>query len=206
MSAKILLHVCCAPCSIAVIDELRATREVVVYFYNPNIYPLAEYEKRKAEVVRVCREWLIELIDADHEPQVWEEQVGGIGPVKEGGARCAACCRLRLRAAAEQARALGIPGFATSLSSGRQKDSAAINEIGRAVAGEFGLMFLGEDWKKKGRAERARRMVAERGIYRQRYCGCRYSLEAASHAMGRGEAGRPRSRPDLTTENNDPSI
>ncbi|MFA6603351.1 MAG: epoxyqueuosine reductase QueH [Patescibacteria group bacterium] len=179
MSEKILLHTCCAPCSIAVIDELRASREVVVFFYNPNIYPAAEYDKRKAEVVRVCREWGIRMIDADHEPQVWEEAVGVLGAITEGGSRCAACCRLRLAAAAARARDLGIAVFATSLSSGRQKNSSVINDLGRAIAGEFGLIFLDEDWKKKGRSEKARQLVAERGIYRQRYCGCRYSLAAA---------------------------
>lgn len=175
---RLLLHACCAPCSIAVIDELRRLNELCVFFYNPNIHPEAEYEKRKAGVVRVCEEWGVPMIDGDRDAEKWEGRVGYIVQKKEGGARCSACIRLRLAATAERAKRDGFGGFATSLSSGRQKDSAAVNAIGRAVGQLAGIEFLDTDWKKGGRSERAAAMVAERGIYRQNYCGCRYSLAA----------------------------
>jgi len=173
------LHACCAPCSIAVIDELRRVHDVTVYFFNPNIFPLAEYDKRKAEVIRVCREWGIAMADADREAEVWEAEIGGIKQEKEGGPRCSACYRLRLARAAAYASEHGFDLFATSLSSGRQKDSAVVNAIGQTVGGQAGVPFLSEDWKKKGRLERAARLIAERNIYRQAYCGCRHSFEAA---------------------------
>jgi len=182
---SLLLHTCCAPCSIAVIDEMRTAYEVTVFFYNPNIYPLAEYETRKAEVIRVCREWGIIMIDLDNESAVWEAEVGGFGRGQEGGPRCSACFRLRLAKTAACAKERGFDLFATSLTSGRRKDSAAINAIGRAVSGLQGVAFLDEDWKKGGRQEKARQMVAERSIYRQSYCGCRFSLE---DALARAEA------------------
>jgi epoxyqueuosine reductase len=177
---KILLHTCCAPCSIAIIDEMRADHGVTIFFYNPNIYPLAEYEKRKAEVVRVCREWRLPMIDRDRGADVWDSLVGGIRQDKEGGARCSACFRLRLTRAAICAKEGGFDAFATSLTSGRQKDSAVINAVGRMISEQIGVAFLDEDWKKGGRQEKARQMVAERGIYKQNYCGCRYSLESAN--------------------------
>jgi hypothetical protein len=176
---RLLLHTCCAPCSIAVIDELRADHEIAVFFYNPNIHPLSEYAKRKAEVVRVCREWNIAMVDQDNEAVLWETEVGAIGQSKEGGSRCSACFRLRLAKTAVYARNHGFDLFATSLTSGRRKNSAVINAIGRAVSEIQGVAFLDEDWKKGGRQAKAHMMVTERGIYQQSYCGCRFSLEEA---------------------------
>ena len=95
---------------------------------------------------------------------------------KEGGPRCCACYRLRLDRAAAYAKENGFDIYATSLSSGRQKKSAVVNAIGSALGHSYGLDFLAEDWKKGGRTEKARQMVAERGIYQQNYCGCRFSL------------------------------
>lgn len=176
MSGKLLLHCCCAPCSVAIIDELRHDRELAVLFYNPNLHPIEEYERRKTEVTRVCREWGIETIDHDHAATDWEAAVSGIPQEQEGGSRCSACYRLRLERTAGVARELGFSQFATSLSSGRQKKSAVINAIGHLVAAKSDVPFLDVDWKKGGRQERSRELVREMGIYRQDYCGCRFSL------------------------------
>ncbi len=183
MTDGLLLHVCCAPCSVAIIDELRRDREVTAFFYNPNIQPLAEYEKRKAEVARICREWGIPMVDMDREAEVWEAKVGGVGQERENGPRCAACIALRLARAAAYARDHGFGVFATSLSSSRRKNTAVVNASGQAIAAEFGLIFLAEDWKKGGRQEKAEKLIAEHGIYRQDYCGCRFSLAARDRRL-----------------------
>jgi len=177
MSQKLLLHACCAPCSIAVIDELRHAYDVTVFFYNPNLFPDTEYEKRKREVVRVCGEWGIPMIDGDHESAVWEELVGGVRQEREGGPRCAACTLLRLSKTAERALADGFELFATSLTSSSRKNATVINAQGQAVGRAKGLEFLDKDWKKDGHTEKGRQMVAERKIYRQNYCGCRFSYQ-----------------------------
>ncbi|MDD5252008.1 MAG: epoxyqueuosine reductase QueH [Patescibacteria group bacterium] len=174
---RLLLHACCAPCSVAVIDELRRSRDLTVFFYNPNIHPLAEYLKRKAEVVRVCREWVVPMVDWDYETEKWEREAGGITQEKEGGPRCSACIRLRLATAATYALEHGFDSFATSLSSGRQKKSVVVNAIGRAVGSAVGVPFLDEDWKKGGRMEKALDYIEKMAIYRQEYCGCRFSRE-----------------------------
>ena len=179
MARKVLLHACCAPCSIAIIDELRRSGDLTVIFYNPNIQPLAEYEKRKADVVRVFAEWGVPMVDLDRETEAWEAGVAGIAQDKEGGPRCRACYAQRLAKAAALATEHGFDAFATSLSSGRQKDSQEINAIGKAIGLAVGTTFLSVDWKKGGRLEKARAMVNERGIYRQDYCGCLASLAAA---------------------------
>jgi predicted adenine nucleotide alpha hydrolase (AANH) superfamily ATPase len=161
---KFLLHTCCAPCGIAVI------------FYNPNIYPETEYIKRKTEVIRVCKEWGVSIIDQDYEPETWEKAIRGLEGEPEGGARCGVCFRERLFHTAKVAAELGIKFFGSTLTTGRNKCAIIISPIGLAAGKRFGVAYLAEDWKKKGREERGRKMVRERGIYRQNYCGCKYSM------------------------------
>ncbi len=176
MAEKFLLHVCCAPCGIAVIDELRGSYDLSVLFFNPNIHPEEEYRKRKREVIRVCREWDIPMIDLDYGPDEWDEAVRGLEDEPEGGRRCPVCFRLRLFRTAEVAAERGFPVFGSTLTTGRNKRADLINPIGEAAALRFGIRFFVEDWKKGGRQEKGRTLICERDIYRQNYCGCRYSL------------------------------
>ncbi|HOX60979.1 MAG TPA: epoxyqueuosine reductase QueH [Candidatus Magasanikbacteria bacterium] len=186
---KILLHTCCAPCSIAVIDELKKQYDLTVFFYNPNIFPEEEYLKRKAEVVRVCAEWKVPMIDMDYEWEKWGENVVGLEGEPEGGKRCIECFKMRLRRTAEYARDNGFEMFCTTLTSGRNKKAEVINPIGLELGKEFGVEFFVEDWKtggstasalsglRRSRQERASQLIKEKGIYRQNYCGCVYSAK-----------------------------
>lgn len=172
---RFLLHCCCAPCGIAVIDELRAVYELSVFYYNPNIDPEEEYERRKREVVRVCEEWKVPMIDADYEPAVWAQAVRGRESEPEGGLRCRDCISLRLVRTAGEANARGMDRFGTTLTMGRRKRADMVTPLGIAAGEVMGVEYHVADWKKCGREARARQMVAERGIYRQTYCGCQYS-------------------------------
>ncbi|MBI5742612.1 MAG: epoxyqueuosine reductase QueH [Candidatus Niyogibacteria bacterium] len=174
---KLLLHTCCAPCGIAVIDELRAQYELSVLFFNPNIHPEEEYLKRKREVVKVCAEWGIPTIDQDYLVAEWDAAVRGLENEPEGGKRCLSCFHLRLLHTAQVAKKLGFDLFASTLTTGRNKKAVVINQIGKAAAMRCGVEFYPEDWKKGGRQDRARLMAKERNIYRQNYCGCKYSLQ-----------------------------
>ncbi|PIT87156.1 MAG: hypothetical protein COU31_04310 [Candidatus Magasanikbacteria bacterium CG10_big_fil_rev_8_21_14_0_10_40_10] len=174
---KLLLHVCCAPCSIAVIDELKNQFDLTVFFYNPNIYPKAEYLKRKKYVMLICREWNVPMIDADYETDIYARATIGLTDEPEGGRRCRECFKLRLAKTAKYSAEGGWRIFSTSLSSGRNKKAEMINAIGQELARQHGLEFLSKDWKKDGRQEKARQMIAQRNIYRQDYCGCVYSLK-----------------------------
>lgn len=174
---SLLLHCCCAPCGIAVIDELRAMYVLTVFFYNPNIDPEAEYQHRKREVVRVCEEWQVPMIDGDYEPAVWAEAIRGREAEPEGGLRCRACIGMRLQRTAEEAQRRGMELFGTTLTMGRRKKASLIFPLAEAAGMTRGVKFLAEDWKKKGREQRARELVAERNIYRQTYCGCQYSRD-----------------------------
>lgn len=172
-----LLHCCCAPCGIAVIDELRKIYTLSVFFYNPNIYPETEYLKRKQGVVRVCEEWHVPMIDADYEPEVWQGQVRGLETEPEGGLRCRECITLRLTRTAELAVQKGMDMFGTTLTMGRRKRASLVTPLGEAASQKVGVAYFAADWKKQGREERARVMILERNIYRQTYCGCQYSHE-----------------------------
>jgi predicted adenine nucleotide alpha hydrolase (AANH) superfamily ATPase len=176
---KFLLHTCCAPCSIAIIDELKNQFDLTVFFYNPNIYPEEEYLKRKKEVVRVCEEWGVKMIDLDYnEKDLWNTAVLGFENEKEGGVRCAICLRFRLAKTAEYANQNGFPHWGTSLTSGRNKSAEVIGAIGLAFGNIYKkTKFYNVDWKKGGRLEKASKMVKDRLIYRQNYCGCKYSLK-----------------------------
>ncbi|MEI7749957.1 MAG: epoxyqueuosine reductase QueH [Candidatus Moraniibacteriota bacterium] len=176
MRERFLLHVCCAPCGIAVIDELRKSYDLWVLFYNPNIFPEEEYRKRKREVIRVIEGWGVPMIDEDYDTASWDVAVEGFETEVKGGKRCLACFRLRLFHVAEVASELDFHVFGTTLTSGRNKSSLIIDPIGEEAATRYGVRYYAEDWKKGGRQEIARKMVAERGIYRQDYCGCRFSL------------------------------
>jgi predicted adenine nucleotide alpha hydrolase (AANH) superfamily ATPase len=187
---KLLLHACCAPCSVAIIDELRSSYDMTVLFCNSNIYPEEEYLKRKAEVIRVCRQWQVPMVDMDYDNQAWEREFAAIPQDRERGARCSACYRQRLETAAHYARDNGFDLFASSLSSGRTKKTTVINAIGQAVAEAVGLPFLDQDWKKGGRWEKGLALVKEMAIYRQDYCGCRWSAEQRSQAGQFSQADR----------------
>ena len=189
MSIKFLLHVCCAPCSIAIIDELHKKFDLSVFFYNPNIHPEEEYLKRKNEVIKVCQEWGVPMFDCDHielekpfdsknivyDEKKWHEVVKGLEKEPEMGARCPVCFRMRLEKTADYAAKNNFDIFGTSLTTGRNKKSDVIHPIGLAVAKKYNLKFYEEDWKKGGRQEKGRKMISDRNIYRQDYCGCVYS-------------------------------
>lgn len=180
MKERFLLHTCCAPCGIAVIDELRETYDLSVLFYNPNIYPETEYLRRKAEVIRVCEEWGIPMLDQDYDPDMWEKQIEGFEGEPEGGIRCGVCFRMRLFHTAKVAASLGIRLFGSTLTTGRNKRAIVISPIGLAAGKRYGVAYYPEDWKKKGREEKGRMMARERGIYRQDYCGCKYSIRKSA--------------------------
>lgn len=172
---KFLLHTCCAPCSIAVIDELKNKFDLTVFFYNPNIYPEEEYLKRKKYVVQICQEWGVLMIDMDYEVEKWNEAAAGFENEPEGGTRCPRCFKLRLEKTALYAKENDFDIFCTTLTSGRNKKAELINPIGVNIGAKHGVKFFEADWKKNNRQEKARKMVDERGIYRQNYCGCVYS-------------------------------
>jgi len=174
---RILLHICCAPCATTVVRRLQEQGFAVHgHFYNPNIQPEKEYYQRLLEAQRLCKLWSVPLEIGDYDWDRWQAAVRGLEAELEGGKRCPVCYRFRLAAVAEKARELGIGIFATTLTISPHKRPDVVNPIGREIAEELELKFLEQDWKKKDGFKQSLDTCRELHIYRQHYCGCRYSL------------------------------
>jgi epoxyqueuosine reductase len=175
---RLLLHCCCAPCAGGILTRLLDSGiTVTVFFYNPNIYPQAEYEKRKGEIVRFAQKNQIKFIDADYDPATWQERVKGLESEPERGKRCAKCFDLRLERTAIFAHENNFSVFATTLGISRWKDLNQVNAAGLRAAGRYpGLTFWPPDWRKDGGSKLGEEITKTENFYRQKYCGCRYSL------------------------------
>jgi hypothetical protein len=182
---EVLLHACCAPCSSAIVEWLLAHDiQPVIFYYNPNIFPLEEYEIRKNESKRHAECLGIRWIDGDYDHEAWLGSVCGLEGEPERGRRCLQCFTIRLTEAARVARRLAIPYFATTLASSRWKSLDQINRAGllaeEAVNAEeplsdFKVSFWAQNWRKGGLQERRNQLLKEFDFYNQQYCGCEFS-------------------------------
>lgn len=190
---RLLLHACCAPCSSAVLERLGRHFLISVLYYNPNIAPRAEYDKRLAELrgllSRLPGENPIQLLPCDYDGAAFEEIARGLEDAPEGGERCKKCFRLRLEKTAELARAGGYDYFGTTLSISPLKNAALLNEIGQELAGIYGVPALPGDFKKRDGYKRSLELSREYGLYRQDYCGCVYSLRETQRKRETGSNG-----------------
>lgn len=180
---KLLLHVCCAPCSSHVLEMLAETYDITVFFYNPNITEREEYKKRIAELRRFVQEAPfaknVDIVEGDYEPERFFEMAKGLESEPERGARCYKCYALRMKEAALYAKAHGFDLFTTTLSISPHKNAAWLNEIGEALSRELGVEYLYSDFKKKNGYARSIELSKEYNLYRQDYCGCVYSKAEA---------------------------
>ena len=176
---KLLIHSCCAPCSSYVLEYLNPYFKITVLYYNPNISPVEEYEKRKAEQIRLINEgdWKnpIEIMDCDYEGDKYTAAVKGLENEPEGGARCRVCFGLRLDEAARLARANDFDYFVTTLSISPLKDARLLNEIGNKLGEMYGIKYLPSDFKKREGYKRSIELSRRYNLYRQNFCGCKYS-------------------------------
>lgn len=180
---RILLHSCCAPCSTAVIERLKDNYEIVILYYNPNIYPEEEYLKRKNEEIKYInhlnetdKDIKISMLDADYESEKFYEATKGYENEREGGARCAICFKLRLEKTAKLAKENGFDLFGTTLTVSPHKNAELINSIGLAIERETGVKFLVSNFKKQDGYKLSIELSKQNNIYRQNYCGCEFAL------------------------------
>lgn len=173
---KLLLHSCCAPCSTAVIERLKDDFDITIFYYNPNIQPREEYEKRLSEQKRLLGILKIPFIEGEYEEIAFEKISCGLENVKEGGARCYKCFEMRLGKTFEVAKEKGFDMFATTLSVSPMKNAKWINEIGQRLETD-NLLFLESDFKKKDGYKRSIELSKQFNLYRQHYCGCLFSLQ-----------------------------
>ncbi len=176
---RLLLHACCAPCSSYCLEYLSRYFAITVLYYNPNISPREEFEKRTEEVRRLIDELPTEnpvtLVVDDYDPNEFFDAVKGLEDCKEGGERCFVCYRLRLERAARYAVEHGFDYFCSTLSISPLKNAQKLNEIGKELSEIYKVPNLPNDFKKKGGYLRSIELSREYNLYRQNYCGCVFS-------------------------------
>ena len=172
---RLLLHSCCAPCSSYVLEYLAPYFRLELFYYNPNIAPEQEYQKRLWEQKKIAERLQIPVLEEAYRPQDFYDMARGMEDATEGGIRCKACYRLRLRKTAQLAREREVDYFCTTLSISPLKDAQAINVIGREEGEQAGVRWLPSDFKKRGGYQRSIELAREYGLYRQNYCGCLFS-------------------------------
>ena len=180
---ELLLHSCCGPCSTSVIERLVDELNVMVFFYNPCITDEEEYRRRREAQIQFIEQFneenagrcRIVFREGDYCPGAFFEATAGLGNEPEGGARCEVCFRQRLEKTAAAACISGADYFGTTLTVSPHKDYKLISEIGRELALKYGLSFLDRDFKKKDGFARSIQLSRKYSLYRQNYCGCKYS-------------------------------
>lgn len=173
---NLLLHICCVGCGAYISEILKEKYDISLFFYNPNIFPKTEYEKRKEETVKIAGRFGLDFVIPEQRHSEWLMKVRGLENEPEKGSRCHICYEDRLTATALHAQAKGFSVFSTTLTISPHKLAVVINQIGNDLAKKHGLEFLSEDFKKNDGFKKAALLSRELGLYRQNYCGCEFSI------------------------------
>lgn len=173
-----LLHICCAPDATVPWPALASEGgDVIGCFYGSNIHPEGEWRRRRDAVDELARALSMRCVVCEYDPNEWMRKVEGLEDRPEGGERCIVCFELQMRRAASEALRLGCSRMCTTLTISPHKDVDAINRIGRAAAEAAGIEWIERVWRKGGGFAKSVAASREMGLYRQRYCGCIFSIE-----------------------------
>ena len=172
---KLLLQSCCAPCSTTVIEVLKDFFDLTILYYNPNIEPFEEYEKRKKEQIKIIEYYGLKYLDCDYDNEIFHKMAKGLECEPEKGIRCHKCYRLRLDYTAKKAKENNFEYFSTTLTVSPYKLSKVINEIGLELESTYDVKYLVSDFKKNNGYKRSIELSNKYDLYRQNYCGCIYS-------------------------------
>ncbi|MBE6148843.1 MAG: epoxyqueuosine reductase QueH [Firmicutes bacterium] len=176
---SILLHSCCGPCSTEVIARLTKYFDITILYYNPNIEPKAEYEKRKQEQIRFINEFKpinkLEYMDCDYDNDAFLKMAQGLETEPEGGTRCHRCYELRLMKTAQLGKENNFDYFGTTLTVSPYKNSEVINQLGENIANKLGIKYLYSDFKKEDGYKKSIEYSKQYKLYRQNFCGCHFS-------------------------------
>ncbi|MCD7797041.1 MAG: epoxyqueuosine reductase QueH [Clostridiales bacterium] len=191
---SLFLHCCCAPCTSYTIEYLSKYFKITVFYYNSNISPVKEYEKRKRELTRLISSMplanKVDFYDCDYNGGDFENIARGYEHCPEGGERCFRCYELRLRKTVQTACDLGFDYFCTTLSISPLKNSQKINEIGFSLQDEYDIKWLPSDFKKREGYKRSIELSREYNLYRQNFCGCIYSIDNKKREFEKEYGGR----------------
>jgi len=179
MKKNLLLHSCCGPCSTSVIEKLKEDYNLTIFYYNPNIYPEEEYYKR----LKTQKEYLkkshqdIAVIDGEYiDNELFMKEFSGLEECNEGGKRCEKCLYLRIKKTAEYAKNNNFDMFASTLSVSPHKNAQLINKLGLECENIYKVKYLESDFKKQDGYLNSIKLSKQYGLYRQNYCGCKYSI------------------------------
>lgn len=173
---QILLHACCGICSGYPITYLKNMGyEVIVYFYNPNIYPQEEYQKRLDAEKTLCAHFGCDLIEGEYETDIYYETVKGLENEPEKGLRCDKCFELRLNKAAKKAVELGIKEFTTSMVISPHKNYEKLTKIGMQIGEKYNLTYNSTNFRKQDGFLKTNNISKSLNLYRQNYCGCKFA-------------------------------
>jgi predicted adenine nucleotide alpha hydrolase (AANH) superfamily ATPase len=171
---KVVLHICCGVCAAAAVERLTSEgHQVLGLFYNPNIYPAREYQRRLDATYKVAQELNFPLEAAPYRPKEWFKETNSLKDEPEGGKRCEVCFRLRLKKTYLYMIDCGWDAFTTTLTISPHKSAELINQIGWEIGGD---KFLTRNFKKRDGFKRTMQLAREWDLYRQNYCGCIYSM------------------------------
>ena len=177
---KLLLQACCAPCSSYVLELLSNYFQITILYYNPNIYPFSEYEKRLGEVRKLIKlingKNSINIMEVDYDSTSFDSISKGLENEKEGGIRCHKCYYLRMKKTAKLAKEYNYDFFTTTLSISPYKNAQVLNRIGEVLEEKYHVRYLYADFKKKEGYKRSIELSKQFNLYRQEYCGCKYSI------------------------------
>ena len=174
---KLLMHSCCAPCAGEIMEAMVAAEiDTTIFFYNPNIHPIQEYELRKAENIRFAQKLGMDFVDADYDVDLWFEQTKNQENEPERGARCTTCFNLRFAVTAQYAQAHGFDLISSTLGISRWKDMKQINDCGYRSGAKYNIPYWDFNWRKQGGSSRMLELSKREAFYQQEYCGCVYSL------------------------------
>ena len=178
----VVLHCCCAPCSIGQVQCLLVNNiKPLMFFYNPNIYPEDEYIKRRDEWICLCEQLNLEYIIGDYNHQEYLDSVKGLEDEPERGNRCLMCFKHRLLVTAQVAKQRNLNLFATTLCTSRWKSKKQVDAAGLYAQEKTGIKYWDQDWRKEGLVERRYQLVKEIDFYNQQYCGCEFSINKDSY-------------------------
>ncbi len=169
---KTLLHICCAPCSVSCIEELRQEGiEPIGFWYNPNIHPVTEYRARRDSLIQYAKDINMQLETDDN--YGLREFVKNVAD--DIDSRCPYCYKVRLEKAAEKAKEWGFESFTTTLLISPYQNHELIIKTGQEAAEKYGVKFLYRDFRPRFRE--GQQKAREMGFYMQKYCGCIFSEE-----------------------------
>lgn len=178
---SLLLHACCAPCSSYVLELLSNYFKITIVYYNPNIYPKSEYDKRYREIDKVLEginaKNPISVLEVEYDQESFEKISKGLEKENEGGVRCHKCYYLRMEKTASLAEYLHYDYFTTTLSISPYKNASVLNGIGQILENKYQVKYLYADFKKKEGYKKSIELSKKYNLYRQEYCGCKYSMK-----------------------------